>query len=104
MAEQRTLANYLLKGGAENRAFISDCGEVYIVKGFRLIGELTDIAVIDADLITLDNPRKRTGLPLSGPYTHLYDRKATFSEIRRARLGIGYSQMMPALSQELVTH
>lgn len=88
MAEQKILRDYMLKGGAGNKAFISNQRGVYIVKGFRLWGNSADFAIIDADLITADNPRKRTGFHLNGAYSHLYDRKATFSEIKRARLGI----------------
>lgn len=89
MANLRILSDYMSEGGAKNKAFISDRGEVYIVKGFRLVGVHYNVAVIDADLIarsTLNNFRKRTGLPLSDQYTHLYDYKATFSQIKKARL------------------
>jgi hypothetical protein len=85
MAKPTTLSDYMLRGGALNRAFVSERGEVYVVKGFRIIEN--NLAVADVDLIALDNPRKRIGLPLSGEYAHLYDWKATFNDIRRARLG-----------------
>ena len=87
MEKQEILRDYMLRGGAENKAFISDKDEVYIVKGLRLLGNSLDLAVIDADLITSDEPRKRIGLLLSGSHTHLYDKKATLSDIKKARFG-----------------
>ena len=85
MEGSKTLRDYMLEGEAKNKAFISDKGEVYIVKNFRLSQTQVQVAIIDADLINPSNPRKRIGLPLGGEHYHLYDRKATFSDIKEAR-------------------
>lgn len=87
MEKKKILRDYMLKGGAKNKAFISNNGEVYIVKGFLISPEQGYFPLIDVDLITSDNRRKRTGLPLWGRYNHLYDDKATFSDIRTALEG-----------------
>jgi hypothetical protein len=87
------LSDYLLKCGARNRAFISYEGEVYIVKDFRVVGNYpTRISVLDVDMITkeingITPHRQRMGLPLSGKDSHLRDRKATLSDIQKARFG-----------------
>lgn len=85
---KETLKDYMLEGGVKNRAFISNKGEVYVVKGFRFYQgrhKIENIPLIDADLITTGNHRKRTGLALGGVRdSHLYDKKATFSDIRKA--------------------
>ena len=45
MAKQRILRDDMLAGGARNNAYVSDAGEVYIVKNFRLLDK--GLAVID---------------------------------------------------------
>ncbi|MGA2130037.1 MAG: hypothetical protein ABSG05_00260 [Candidatus Pacearchaeota archaeon] len=84
MEKLENLKDYLLKGRALNRAFISNDGDVYIVKDLRLADNRDLTLVIDGDFIHWLNPRKRLGFPLNGPYSHLMDRKATFSDIRNA--------------------
>jgi hypothetical protein len=83
MGKLQYLSDYMLKEGAINKAFVSDIGELYIVKGFCLYQRNSEIALIDTDLITPENHRKRVGLPISGLHSHLYDRKAKLSDFKK---------------------
>ncbi|MEK6757827.1 MAG: hypothetical protein AABX88_01745 [Nanoarchaeota archaeon] len=87
MIEKKLLKDYMLKEGAKDKAFVSNQGEVYIVKDFRLFGNSADLALIDADLIVPGNQRKRKSFHLNGTYSHLHDKEATPSEIEEAKSG-----------------
>lgn len=80
MRDQKILRDYMLEGGAKGKAFADRNGHMYIVKDFRLNGGM---GLIEADLITQgDLRRKRAGLSLSGPFSHLYDEQVTYSQVR----------------------
>ena len=81
-----TLRDYMLWGGAEGRAFVYDGDKVYIVRGFRLVGEAKNIGV-DVELISSKKSLETSIFSLGWQDSHLYDRKATASDIRKARSG-----------------